>query len=201
MPKERRQNLRLRTLAGLISRQRLSLVMPGFKSLSDKDMCSLFNKWVQPFLEFPAEMKSSGFKQVMKTISKAWRTYKSKLKTHYIKKGLTPFGKHPYIELDDWQVFVMMIESEEALKESERFKALREKYKHEHCIGPTGYEGMQAQWDEEDSQLTTLGIPNPYEAFPEGHPRSWLRARSKLEISEGVAHIQCKTEATRRLSE
>jgi hypothetical protein len=67
------------------------------------------------------------------------------------------------------------------------------------CMGLTGYEGMQAQWDEEDSQLTALGIPHPYEAFPEGRPMSWLRARSKLEISEseGVAHIWWKTEATK----
>jgi hypothetical protein len=148
-------------------------------------------------------MKPYRFRQVMKTTAKAWRTHKSKLKTNFIKKGLTPFGKHPYIEPDDWQEFVQMTESEEALKETERFKALREKYKHEHCMSPTSYEGMQAQWDEEDSLLTALGIPNPYDAFLEGMPRSWLRARSKLEISEpeGVAHIRWKTEATKRLSE
>jgi hypothetical protein len=99
---------------------------------------------VQPFLEFPAEMKPFGFKKVMKTTAKAWRTHKTKLKTHHIKKGLTPFGKHLYIEPDHWQAFVKMMESKEALKEIGRFKALREKYKHEHCMGRTGYEGMQA---------------------------------------------------------
>jgi hypothetical protein len=75
--------------AGLIARQKLSLVMPGFKSLSDKDKWWLFDKWVQHVLEFPAEIKPYEFRHVMKTTAKAWRTHKSKLKTNFIKKGLT----------------------------------------------------------------------------------------------------------------
>jgi len=35
---------------------------------------------VQPFLEFPPEKKPFGFRQVMKTTAKAWRTQKSKVK-------------------------------------------------------------------------------------------------------------------------
>jgi hypothetical protein len=183
LPTERRHKLRLRALAGLIARQKLSLVMPGFKSLSVQQKWSLFDTYVQPFLEFPPGMKPFGFRQVMKTTAKAWRTHKSKLKANYIKKGLTPFGKHPYIKPEDWKEFVLMCESEEAITESERYKLLREQYKHEHCMGPTGYERIQAQWDEEDRKLASLGIASPYEEFPEGRTRSWLRARSKLVIS------------------
>jgi len=145
---------------------------------------------VQPFLEFSPEMKPFGVRQVMKTTAKAWRTHKSKFKANYIKKGLTPFGKHPYIVTEDWKEFVQMCESEEAVTESEKYKLLREQYKHEHCMGPSGYEGIQAQWDEEDRKLASLGIANPYEEFPEGRTRSWLGARSKLVISEGAAHIK-----------
>jgi len=126
MPTKRNQKLRLQTLAGLIARQRLSLVMPGFKSLSDKQKWFLFDKCVQPFLEFPPEMKPFGFRQAMKSTAKAWRTHKSKLKTQFIKKGLTLFQKHPYIKPEDWKEFVQMTESEEARKESERYKLLRE---------------------------------------------------------------------------
>ena len=180
MPTKRNQKLRLQTLAGLIARQRLSLVMPGFKSLSDKQKWFLFDKYVQPFLEFPQEMKPFGFRQVLKSTAKAWRTHKSKLKAQFIKKGLTPYQKHPYIEPKDWKEFVQFTETEEAKKESERYKLLREQYKHEHCMGPCGYEGMQAQWDEEDAKLAALGIPNPYEEYLEGRTRNWLRARSKL---------------------
>jgi len=91
MPTERNQKLRLRTLAGLIARQRLSLVMPCFKSLSDKQNWFLFGKYVQPFLEFPPEMKLFGFRKVMKSTVKAWRTHKSKLKAQFVRKGLTPY--------------------------------------------------------------------------------------------------------------
>jgi len=91
MPTKRNQKLRLQTLAGLIARQRLSLVMPGFKSLSDKQKWFLFDKCVQPFLEFPPEMKLFGFRQVMKSTVKAWRTHKSKLKAQFVRKGLTPY--------------------------------------------------------------------------------------------------------------
>ena len=66
----------------------------------------MFNKYVQTFLEFPLEMKPFGFRKVMKTTTKAWRTHKSKLKTNNIKKGLSPFGKHTYIELEDWKEFI-----------------------------------------------------------------------------------------------
>jgi len=118
--------LRLRALAGLIARQKLSLVMPGFKSLSVQQKWPLFDTYVEPFLEFSPEMKPFGVRQVMKTTAKAWRTHKSKLKANYIKKGLTPFGKHPYIEPKDWKEFVQMCESEEAITESERYKLLRE---------------------------------------------------------------------------
>ena len=109
-------------------------------------------------------------------------------------------GSTPYIEPEDWKEFVQMCESEEAVIESERYKLLREQYKHEHCMGPTGYEGIQAQWDEEDRKLASLGIANPYEEFREDRTRSWLRVRSKLVISEGATHIKWKTEDTERLS-
>ena len=90
--------------------------MPGFKSLSDKQKWFLFNKCVQPFLEFPPEMKQFGFRKVMKSTVKAWRTHKSKLKAQFIRKGLTPYQKHPYIEPEDWKEFVQLTESEEAKK-------------------------------------------------------------------------------------
>ena len=93
-----------------------------------------------------------------------------------------------------------MCESKEAVIESERYRLLREQYKHEYCMGQIGYEGIQAQWDEEDSKLASLWIANPYEEFPEGWTRSWLRTRSKLVISEGATHIKWKTEDTERLS-
>ena len=101
-------------------------------------------------------------------------------------------GSTPYIEPEDWKEFVQMCESEEAVIESERYKLLREQYKHEHYMGPTGYEGTQAQWDEEDRKLASLGIANPYEEFREGRTRSWLRARSKLVMTAPMKKSSCR---------
>ena len=70
--------------------------------------------------------------------------------------------KHPYIELEDWKEFVQMTKSEEAKKDSEIYKLHREPYKQEHCMGPIGYEGMQAQWDEEDRKLAPIQMRSTF---------------------------------------
>jgi hypothetical protein len=65
--------------------------MPSFKDLTDEDKWKLFDKHVMPHLEFPPEMKSEGFRTIMKVISKSWRTYKNRLVTNFIEKNLSPF--------------------------------------------------------------------------------------------------------------
>jgi hypothetical protein len=57
---------------------------------------------------------------------------------------------------------------------------LQQKNVHNHCLGTAGYEGELKQWEAEDVDLSSKGIPNPWDNFPEGHPRRWLQARSKL---------------------
>ncbi|CAO2148073.1 unnamed protein product [Urochloa humidicola] len=187
MPTERKQKLRLRRLCGLIASQKLSLVMLRFNCLSRQQKWSLFDKYIMPWLHFPAEMKDSAFKKVMKTTAKSWRTHRSNLYRKYILKGLTPFKKHPYLEPEDWDEFVEFKRSEEAQAESERFKRLRDLNVHNHNLGPIGYDGKQEQWEREDSELTYQGIPNPWDEYPPGRPRNWLRGRSELLVSEGTA--------------
>ena len=132
LPTDKRHILRLRKLAGLIARQRLSLVMPKFNSLTKVDKWRLFDQYVTPFLEFPAQMKTAGFKQVMKRTAKSWRTHKRNLVCNYIAKGLEPFEQHPYIEPEDWAEFLQLKQSEPAQEESAKGKVLREKNVHNH---------------------------------------------------------------------
>ncbi|CAN6362508.1 unnamed protein product [Urochloa humidicola] len=200
MPKDRKQKLRLRRLCGLIARQRLSLVMPRFNCLDRKQKWLLFGKYVMLWLHFPVEMKDSAFKRVMKTTAKSWRTHRSNLSRKYVAKGLTPFDQHPYIEPEDWYEFVEFRRSEEAQAESERFKRLRDLNVHNHHPGPIGYDGKQQQWEREDSELTSQGILNPWDEFPPGRPRNWLRARSELQVSEGTAQIKWQKEETQSIS-
>jgi hypothetical protein len=52
----------------------------------------------------------------------------------------------------------------------------------EHNMGLAGYIVKLPQWEEDDKQLATVGIPNPYDVYPDDRYNSWLQARSKLVI-------------------
>ena len=54
-PTEKRAQIRMRRLVGLIARQRISLVVPSFSSLSEQDKIIIFDECVQPWLEFLEE--------------------------------------------------------------------------------------------------------------------------------------------------
>jgi hypothetical protein len=51
-------------------------------------------------------------------------------------------------------------------------------------MGPAGYTVKLEQWEEEDRQLATTSIPNPYDAYPNDRSKNWLRERSKLVIKK-----------------
>ena len=135
-------------------------------------------------------MKDRAFKMMMQMVTKSWRTHKSELVRCFVRKGLDAMVKHPYIPHQDWAKFVELKESEEAKETSEKYKKLRERNKHDHCLGTGGYAGMAKKWEQEDRELADVGISNPWDKYPPGRPRNWLRARGTLVISEGTAEIR-----------
>ena len=46
---------------------------------------------------------------------------------------------------------------------------------------------LAEKWEQEDMELATAGISNPWDKYHSGCPRNWLRAWSPLVISEGWA--------------
>ena len=70
-----------------------------------------------------------------------------------------------------------------------------------HNLGPVGYDGKIVWWEKEDRDLSSKGIPNPWEQFPEGRSRNWLRARSELAVSDGTTEIRWKKESTQKVSQ
>ena len=84
--------------------------------------------------------------------------------------------KHPYIPRQDWAKFVEIKESKEAKETSDKYKKLRERNKQDHCLRTGGYAGMAEKWEQEDRELAVAGISNPWDNYPPGHPRNWLRA-------------------------
>ena len=141
-------------------------------------------------MEFPEELKATACKKIMQMIAKSWRTHKSDLTRNFINKGLDITVKHTYIPKEDWATFVKLKDNEEAKAASEKYKKLWERNNHDHYLGTRGYEGKAAMWEQEDRELATQGISNPWDQFPSGRPRNFLHARSTLVRSEGSAEIR-----------
>jgi hypothetical protein len=72
-------NMRLSKVCGLAAQQRVSLTMQGFDELIENEKDELFKNFIQAYVQYLEELKQKGKKLVMKIISHAWRSYKSKL--------------------------------------------------------------------------------------------------------------------------
>jgi hypothetical protein len=177
----------MRRLIGLIARQRISLTMPSFNTLTKENKMTLFDEFVQPWLEFPKELKAIACKKIMQMVARSWRTHKSDLTCNFIIPGLDATEKHTYIPKNVWAKFVQLKGSEEEKAKREKYKKLRERNKLDHSLGTGVYEGKAVKWEQEDRELTTEGISNPWDQYLGGHPKNFLRARSYLVRSEGSA--------------
>jgi len=135
----------MRRLVGLIARQRISLVLPSFNSLSEQDKMIIFDECVQPWLEFLEELKATACKKIMQMVAKSWRTHKSDLTRNFINKRLVATVKHTYIPKEDWAAFVKLKDSKESKATSEKYKKLQERNKHDHYLRTGGFEGKAAK--------------------------------------------------------
>jgi hypothetical protein len=149
----------------------------------------LFDKHVQKYLKFQEDAKPQSFKLFWKTAAKAWRQFRFQLRREFIRKGLEPFTRHPFIVPEQWKEFMKQAETEQASSTSVKFKELRSRNTSEHNMGPAGYTVKLEQWEEEDRQFAAAGIPNPYDAYRDDRSKNCLRARSKLVIKGRVAVI------------
>ena len=200
MPTEKKAVTRMRKLAGLIARQRLSLLMVSFDDLIDNEKEQLFNECVQPHLEFSSELRAKVLKVMMRIVNKSGRTFKSELVCLFVRAGSDAMVKHPFIPRHVSEDFVKLHDTNEAKERSERFKKIHERNKHNHCLGIAGYAGAAEEWEKQDMELAAKGTSNPWHKYPEGRPRSYLCARSKLHMSEGSAKIQWVSNSTERVS-
>ncbi|TVU23838.1 hypothetical protein EJB05_26221, partial [Eragrostis curvula] len=173
----------MRTLAGHIARQQVSLLLPNIGCLSEEAKWELFDDYVMPTLEFTDDMKPLAFKEIMKVIAHAWRTHKSNLVNNFMLKGIEPFSKHKYIKPEVWTEFVQMKSTEEFLLESEKFKNLQAQNVHNHHLGTAGYDGKIAQWEAQDAKFAKKGIENPWNRYPPDRPQYFLRGRSETSDS------------------
>ena len=200
-PTEKVAMLRMKRLAGLIARQKVPLLTYSVSSLSAATKELLFENCVQNSLEFVGNLRRIAYMKLWQSVGKSFRTFKSDLVRNYVMKGLDATVKHPYITKDDWAAFVEAKSSKEALATSERYKRLREKNKHDHCLGTGGYEAKFEVWEKEDTYLLHNSIKNPWHEFPVNRARHFLRARCSLAVSGNKAAIVWSGEESRSLSE
>jgi hypothetical protein len=106
MPVPLTQKRRFWALARLVARLKIPLNLPEIKELSNDEKWNLFDKHVQKHLKFREDAKPQAFKLFWKTVAKAWRQFRFQLRQDFIKKGLEPFTRHPFIVPEQWKEFV-----------------------------------------------------------------------------------------------
>jgi hypothetical protein len=79
VPLDMTVNTRLSRVCSLATRQMVSLTMQGFDELTKNEKDKLFKNSIQAYIQCPEKLKQKGEKVVMKIISHACRSYKSKL--------------------------------------------------------------------------------------------------------------------------
>jgi hypothetical protein len=139
MPVPLTQKRRFRALAGLVARQKIPMNLLEIKELSNDEKWDLFDKHVQKHLKFQEDAKQQTFKLFWKTAAKAWRQFRFQLRRDFIRKGLEPFTRHPFIVLEQWKEFMKQVEIEQASSASVKFKEPRSRNTSEHNMGPAGY--------------------------------------------------------------
>jgi hypothetical protein len=84
----------------------------GIRWLYQKEKDEFFKNSIQAYVEYPEELKQKGKKVVMKVISHAWRTYKSRLVKHWRNKT-NPFSTYEELREEDWEGVVAKYELED----------------------------------------------------------------------------------------
>jgi hypothetical protein len=140
------QKRRFKALAGLVARQKIPLNLLEIKELSKDEKWDLFDKHVQKHLKFLEDAKPQAFKLFWKTAAKACRQFRFQLRRDFIRKGLEPFTRHPFIVPEQWKEFMKQAETEQASSASVKFKELQSKNISEHNMGPAGYTMKLEQW-------------------------------------------------------
>jgi hypothetical protein len=124
MPVPLTQKRRFRALAELVARQKIPLNLLEIKELSNDEKWDLFDKHVQKHLKFQEDTKPQAFKLFWKIVAKAWRQFRFQLRRDFIRKGLEPFTRHPFIVLKQWKKFMKQTETEQGSSASVKFKEL-----------------------------------------------------------------------------
>jgi hypothetical protein len=94
------------------------ITIQGFDELTKNEKDKLFENSIQAYVPYLEELKKKGKKVVMKIISHAWKSYKSKLVKIWRDQD-TPCIKYKDVTKEDWARFIERCESEHFALESQ----------------------------------------------------------------------------------
>ncbi|CAH1445292.1 unnamed protein product [Lactuca virosa] len=86
---------------------------------------------------------------VLKICNTAWKSYKKRLIRDFMANGRDPIPIYPYLDPDTWKTFKKERSSKECQVISEKARANAKLQKNPARLGPHGYRGRQAQWEQE----------------------------------------------------
>ena len=149
-------------MASLVDKK-VPISLDYLEDLSDDQKKEIFNDAIQPYVQYPEELKEKAQKMSMKIISHTWRTYKSRL-VKCLKEDQNPFEKFKELKEEDWEQFVDKCKSTQFSVESEYMQWLRSQNELNHHLGPTGYAGKKASGSKRMREWPSrvLRIPMPH---------------------------------------
>jgi hypothetical protein len=108
----------------------------------------------------------------------------------------------PFLQQQDWDMFVQETNSLSFQQLSQEMKQKRALHNKTHKTGRKGYRGKRKEWENEDAKLATEEKQNPWDQFP-GCSRPYLRARvwKKKNTSEESGSITFSNPAVVRVAD
>ncbi|KAL6840830.1 hypothetical protein ACP4OV_029356 [Aristida adscensionis] len=197
-PKDAAALRRMRSLAGLVARQRIPLKVEKITEYNKDQRLEIFDRDVMTKLEFQPEMKKDASKTFWQMVAKSRRGFRTMLTKEFAAEGIDPFDKYKFLQKEDWQAFCNLKSTQEAIEKSNKGKELRAKNKHDHHLGPGGYAVAIPKWEAEDAKMEAVGKENPWLAIP-GRSRPFFRARSSTDVETG--EITFYSDETRAVSQ
>nr|KAJ0192578.1 hypothetical protein LSAT_V11C800445420 [Lactuca sativa] len=164
---------------GVITRSMISVEYTSWKKvpIAQKDMLwlAIKKRWNIP--------NDNRKKDVLKTCNSQWRAFKKRLKKKCDNQR-DPLETYSYLERSTLQSFRQRISSEEFQEISEKARASSMHNKNPARVGPLGYRGKKAEWEQEmaSGQLT----PQLYQIKSERSLHYVLGRRSKNELGLNI---------------
>lgn len=167
-----------KTACGVIVRDKVPVTYRRWKDVPDTLKDDLWTELMESF-EFPEGSHERVKHDALMIMDNSWKNLKTTLNRHYVKKGVTPdFVKLGLPRLEQqWDAFVEMKQSAEAISSSEQHTAISKQNKYPHRLGTAGYKGKIPQWERQEEELIRSGV-TPITAGWAPRSKHWVLGRA-----------------------